>query len=155
MYIQSKCPSSSSRCMGLALQPRKCSRDHDCIWFNRRTATAGSNSLHHYRSASRRNEYNTYKLGIGLHYLWVKINLSQMQHMRAGIAGSSPTAILGQLTDEQADFVNNLYRTNVPATAIARVMERMLAGGPSGVVDDGPLFNDDLGVQSPPSYEFH
>ncbi|KAF8128429.1 hypothetical protein EV363DRAFT_423432 [Boletus edulis] len=32
------------------------------------------------------------------------------------------------LTDDQADFVNNLYRNNVPAPAIARVIERMMAG---------------------------
>ncbi|KAF9225063.1 hypothetical protein BS17DRAFT_879796 [Gyrodon lividus] len=32
------------------------------------------------------------------------------------------------LTDDQADFVNNLYTNNVPAAAIARVIERMMAG---------------------------
>ncbi|KAF9232919.1 hypothetical protein BU15DRAFT_14159, partial [Melanogaster broomeanus] len=31
------------------------------------------------------------------------------------------------LTDDQADFVNNLYANNVPAAAIARVLERMMA----------------------------
>ncbi|KAF9232916.1 hypothetical protein BU15DRAFT_54534, partial [Melanogaster broomeanus] len=32
------------------------------------------------------------------------------------------------LTDDQADFVNSLHANNVPATAIARVIERMMAG---------------------------
>jgi hypothetical protein len=32
------------------------------------------------------------------------------------------------LTDDQADFVNSLYTNNVPAAAIARVIERMMAG---------------------------
>ena len=39
------------------------------------------------------------------------------------------------LTDDQADFVNNLYANNVPAGAIARVIERMIAGEPQPVVD--------------------
>jgi len=33
-----------------------------------------------------------------------------------------------QITDEQADFVNTLYSHNIPAPAIARVMERMIGG---------------------------
>ncbi|KAH7890024.1 hypothetical protein F5I97DRAFT_1924520 [Phlebopus sp. FC_14] len=37
------------------------------------------------------------------------------------------------LTDEQADFINTLYNNNVPATAIARVMERMLADRHAGI----------------------
>ncbi|KAF9232917.1 hypothetical protein BU15DRAFT_80695 [Melanogaster broomeanus] len=32
------------------------------------------------------------------------------------------------LTDDQADFVNSLHANSVPATAIARVIERMMAG---------------------------
>jgi hypothetical protein len=32
------------------------------------------------------------------------------------------------LTDDQADFVNNLHANNVPAGAIARVVEKMIAG---------------------------
>jgi hypothetical protein len=39
------------------------------------------------------------------------------------------------LTDDQADFVNNLYTNNVPAGAIARVIERMMAGERQPVVD--------------------
>ncbi|KIK99729.1 hypothetical protein PAXRUDRAFT_822412 [Paxillus rubicundulus Ve08.2h10] len=37
------------------------------------------------------------------------------------------------LTDEQADFINSLYNNNVPAAAIARVMERMLADQHAGI----------------------
>ncbi|EGN97773.1 hypothetical protein SERLA73DRAFT_137894, partial [Serpula lacrymans var. lacrymans S7.3] len=42
---------------------------------------------------------------------------------------SSPSAMRENLslTDEQADFVHSLYNNNVPASAIARVMERMIA----------------------------
>lgn len=39
------------------------------------------------------------------------------------------------LSDDQADFVNNLYTNNVPAGAIARVIERMMAGERQPVVD--------------------
>lgn len=39
------------------------------------------------------------------------------------------------LTDDQADFVNSLYANNVPAGAIARVIERMMAGERHPVVD--------------------
>ncbi|KAH0831337.1 hypothetical protein J3R83DRAFT_13988 [Lanmaoa asiatica] len=39
------------------------------------------------------------------------------------------------LSDDQADFVNNLYANNVPAGAIARVIERMIAGERQPVVD--------------------
>ena len=39
------------------------------------------------------------------------------------------------LTDDQADFVNNLYTNNVPAGAIARVIERMMAGERQPAVD--------------------
>jgi hypothetical protein len=37
------------------------------------------------------------------------------------------------LSDEQADFINSLYNNNVPAAAIARVMERMLADRHAGI----------------------
>ncbi|KAG6376700.1 hypothetical protein JVT61DRAFT_1716 [Boletus reticuloceps] len=49
------------------------------------------------------------------------------------------------LTDDQADFVNNLYTNNVPAPAIARVIERMMAGERRPSVDRFDSF-------SPPSY---
>ncbi|KAF8551860.1 hypothetical protein OG21DRAFT_1466622 [Imleria badia] len=39
------------------------------------------------------------------------------------------------LTDDQADFVNNLYTNNVPTAAIARVIERMIAGERQPAVD--------------------
>lgn len=32
------------------------------------------------------------------------------------------------LSDDQADFVNNLHANNVPVGAIARVIGRMMAG---------------------------
>ena len=39
------------------------------------------------------------------------------------------------LTDDQADFVNSLYANNIPAGAIARVIERMIAGEREPAVD--------------------
>ncbi|KAF8552832.1 hypothetical protein OG21DRAFT_1511006 [Imleria badia] len=39
------------------------------------------------------------------------------------------------LTDDQVDFVNNLYANNVPAAVIARVIERMMAGERQPAVD--------------------
>ncbi|KAF7984548.1 hypothetical protein HWV62_13741 [Athelia sp. TMB] len=56
-------------------------------------------------------------------------------------AGSSSGA--AGLTDEQLDLVTNLRKNNVPAATIARVMERMLAGGLDGE------------ASLPPSYESH
>jgi len=41
-----------------------------------------------------------------------------------------------QLTDEQADFVNSLYTHNVPAPAIARIVQRMIAGQEIGELDE-------------------
>ncbi|KAG8216214.1 hypothetical protein J3R82DRAFT_8247 [Butyriboletus roseoflavus] len=49
------------------------------------------------------------------------------------------------LSDDQADFVNNLYANNVPAGAIARVIERMMAGEREPAVDG-------YGSLPPPSY---
>jgi hypothetical protein len=61
---------------------------------------------------------------------------------------------LSQLTDEQVDFVNNLHRNNVPASAVARVIERMLAGGEYETVDDA-LKSGDMRSGGPPGYDFH
>jgi len=42
------------------------------------------------------------------------------------------------LTTEQADFVHTLYSHNVPAPAIARVMERMMGRGEAGASGENP-----------------
>lgn len=41
-----------------------------------------------------------------------------------------------QLTDEQADFVNSLRTHNIPAPAIARIVQRMMAGQETGELDE-------------------
>jgi hypothetical protein len=64
------------------------------------------------------------------------------------------TEMAAQLTDEQADFVTNLHRDNVPASAIARVVDRMLRDGRSRVVGER-LVDDDVERQAPPSCDFH
>lgn len=71
-------------------------------------------------------------------------------------SGSGAGGGAGGLTDEQADFVNSLHANNIPAAAIARVMERMLAGAaPSSM--RGQDWMVDSGVESlaPPSYDHH
>ena len=57
-----------------------------------------------------------------------------------------------QLTDDQVDFVNSLWSANVPATDIARVMERMRVTGSQGsrIRDMG---DDDRPGTAPPSYD--
>lgn len=59
-------------------------------------------------------------------------------------SGSSSSA--ANLTDKQLDFVTNLHKNNVPAAAIARVMERLLAGELDEEVPE---------ASAPPSYESH
>ena len=57
-----------------------------------------------------------------------------------------------QLTDDQVDFVNSLWSANVPATDIARVMERMrVTGGQGSGIRD---MRDDVRPDTaPPSYD--
>ncbi|EIW85487.1 hypothetical protein CONPUDRAFT_162673 [Coniophora puteana RWD-64-598 SS2] len=62
------------------------------------------------------------------------------------------------LTDEQADFIHSLYQQNVPAPAIARLMERMVAN-PNARVSDwvhetGLARSGTVHSQAPPSYEY-
>jgi hypothetical protein len=54
-----------------------------------------------------------------------------------------------QLTDEQADLVSGLWRANVAAADIARVIERMRAGGGAS----GSASGDRNSGTSPPSYD--
>jgi hypothetical protein len=66
------------------------------------------------------------------------------------------SVVPAQLTDEQADFINNLHLHNVPTGAIARVMERMLAGRDPGVIGSGSqtrVVDNDAFSRAPPSYE--
>ncbi|KAH0830352.1 hypothetical protein J3R83DRAFT_1746 [Lanmaoa asiatica] len=56
-------------------------------------------------------------------------NMPQIEHSSSG--SHRDTSLM--LTDEQADFINSLYHNNVPAAAIARVMERMLADRHAGI----------------------
>lgn len=62
---------------------------------------------------------------------------------RAGSSNESPSdssrpqiqQTYSVLTDEQADFVNNLYANNVPAEEIARVIKGMMAGEQEPAMD--------------------
>lgn len=65
-----------------------------------------------------------------------------------------------QLTDAQADFVNGLYTHNVPAPAIAHIVQRMMSGLDIGDIDKVSAAADDHDVAhgnttasvAPPSY---
>jgi hypothetical protein len=59
-----------------------------------------------------------------------------------------------QLTDGQVDFVNDLYRRNIPASVIARITERMLHNSDSGSEGLYTGVGSDDGV-APPSYDLH
>ncbi|KAH7920454.1 hypothetical protein BV22DRAFT_802645 [Leucogyrophana mollusca] len=61
-----------------------------------------------------------------------------------------PTA---SLTSEQADFVHRLYTNNVPASIVARVIERMVAD-PSVRFQDSTLGSGGTIGSAPPSYEY-
>jgi hypothetical protein len=56
-----------------------------------------------------------------------------------------------QLTDEQADLVSGLWRANVAAADIARVIERMRAE-PRGAASGSASGNRNPSI-SPPSYD--
>lgn len=64
------------------------------------------------------------------------------------------------LTDEQVDFVNNLHSLNIPAPAIAHVMQRMMAGQEVGDMAEISTAAGSHGVRrantaasaAPPSY---
>jgi hypothetical protein len=60
------------------------------------------------------------------------------------------------LTDEQADFINSLHHNNVPAAAIARVMERMLVDRYAGIREwerETRLARTNTMTTAPPSYD--
>jgi hypothetical protein len=63
------------------------------------------------------------------------------------------------LTNEQVDFVHTLYSHNIPAPAIARVMERLISGQEVGVVGpdervgtSGLRRGDTTVTRAPPPY---
>lgn len=60
------------------------------------------------------------------------------------------------LTDQQADFINSLHQNNVPAAAIARVVERLLADQHSGIREwerETRLARTNTMTTAPPSYD--
>jgi len=68
---------------------------------------------------------------------------------RSAPSSTSPRNDIPQsLTDEQADFINGLYTNDVPAAAVARVIERMLADRHAGVRE----WQRELGISRPTSF---
>lgn len=57
-----------------------------------------------------------------------------------------------QLSDDQVDLVHSLYRHNIPAQSIARVMERMIGGQEVVPLERGLGGSSDLSVTAPPGY---
>jgi len=68
---------------------------------------------------------------------------------RSAPSSTSPRNDIPQsLTDEQADFINGLYTNDVPAAAVARVIDRMLADQHAGVRE----WQRELGISRPASF---
>ena len=77
---------------------------------------------------------------------------------RSAPSSASPrNGIPPSLTDEQADFINDLYNNNVPAAAVARVIERMLADRQAGIREWQHELRfsrtDSIATTAPPSYD--
>ena len=75
---------------------------------------------------------------------------------RSAPSSTSPRGnIPPTFTDEQADFINGLYNNNLPAAAVARVMERMLADRHAGIREWQRELHrtNSLATTAPPSYD--
>jgi hypothetical protein len=74
---------------------------------------------------------------------------------RPGPSSELSRSSSNQLTDEQATYVQTLYSLNVPAPAIAVVIERMLreGGTPAPVADGVDIKRLPTSSTSPPRYE--
>lgn len=84
------------------------------------------------------------------------ITLSSMSIKSPSSSGTRSTSGAARLTDEQLDFVAGLQKNNIPAEAIARLMERMLTGEFSMSLEGRDEFLDGLlEASAPPSYESH
>ena len=73
----------------------------------------------------------------------------------ANATGDTPNA---QLTDDQIDYLSRLARANVPATDVARLMERMRAGGEERGRESAAVSREINSIQmdhdtAPPSYD--
>jgi len=95
----------------------------------------------------------------------------QLKRLEAQSRGSSSAPIVaapqppnipgsGELTEEQASFVNNLRSLNVPAAEIASLLEVMRreraegSGGGGGSGGGASRANPALDMGAPPSYDF-
>jgi len=83
------------------------------------------------------------------------ISLVQPTHEPTRAANASRNRPNAQLTDEQIDFVSRLSSADVPATDIARLMQRMRAGGAgSGQGSGSGEMHGGMGAgAAPPSYD--
>jgi len=65
------------------------------------------------------------------------------------VTNGSPS---NQLTNEQVNFVHDLYSHNIPGPAIARVMERIMGGQEAGGPGGGLTRGNTTATMEPPSY---
>jgi hypothetical protein len=71
--------------------------------------------------------------------------------MRSEAAIQDTTSGNAQLTDEQIDFASGLWRANVPATDVARIIERIRVG--EAVSGQGSGRGEIISDLPPPRYE--
>jgi hypothetical protein len=67
---------------------------------------------------------------------------------------SGPNAASNPLTDEQTEFVHNLYNLSVPAPAIAGVINRLIRGNESGGRSNSGVTSTPPMDHRPPEYDF-
>lgn len=97
------------------------------------------------------NSSGTHKTRLGVSNDTDAVNVASLQPQTNPCQDTSPL-----LTDEQADFINSLHLNNVPAAAIARVMERMLADRHAGIREwerETRLARSNTMTTAPPSYD--
>ncbi|KAI6038434.1 hypothetical protein EDC04DRAFT_3022412 [Pisolithus marmoratus] len=69
------------------------------------------------------------------------------------VVESSARQLLPSLTDEQADFITDLYNHNIPTAAVARVLQRMLVDRHAGVREcESEIGSHSDTTTAPPSY---
>ncbi|KAH7928208.1 hypothetical protein BV22DRAFT_226345 [Leucogyrophana mollusca] len=68
--------------------------------------------------------------------------------------GGEPRDVEPHITDEQADFINDLHMSNMPSSAIARVMGRMLARRESGGAGGYRRLSGISIGTAPPGYDY-
>ncbi|KAG6331978.1 hypothetical protein ID866_7111 [Astraeus odoratus] len=108
-------------------------------------------------SASNPSERSSSKTPLVVSNISSPPSLGQLSPNDARPSQASSRVIPQSLTDEQADFITALYNNNVPAAAVARVVERMLADRHAGVQEWETELSlsrtHSMALTAPPSYD--